>query len=194
METIKTAAKKALKFIWRVWEVVRHFLALHSLLQWTGKWESISGATVAMIILIGGRIARMPWPVIVTLALVVFALVSLIWRVFHPIYGGRDKLPIPELRRNALDLARRLREFQRKYLEAGSIISNQFAQIRMLPKAEQNEAFTQYTTSQLSLSRAELFDFGPLRVEAINMRRDLLDVLHEKFGSCPKSVMAVEAL
>jgi hypothetical protein len=95
--------------------------------------------------------------------------------------GQRNKLPIPELRRNAVDLARRLREFQRKYLEARSIISNRLDQIMMLPKAEQTEAFNQNTASLLSLADSELFAFGPLRVEAIIMRRDLLDALHEKF-------------
>ena len=104
--------------------------------------------------------------------------------------GQRNKLPIPELRRNAVDLARRLREFQRRYIEAGSSLMNQLEQARLsMPREELGKAFTQYTSSQLSLSRSELFEFGPLRSEAINMRRDLLDALYEKFDP-PRSIGA----
>jgi len=100
----------------------------------------------------------------------------------------RNKPPIAELRKNAVDLARRLREFQRRHLEARYSLVNQFEQIHMLPAEQKKAFFTQYTTSQSSLSHAELFEFGPLRAEAINMRRDLLDALHEKFD--PPKILA----
>ena len=71
------------KSVARVWNAVRHVLAARGLLQWTGWWETVSAAIGTTVISVGSTLQGLPWPVTLTIALVVFTLVSVCYRVWR---------------------------------------------------------------------------------------------------------------
>jgi hypothetical protein len=69
------------KALWRTWAFVRHVLSIRGLLQWTGWWETVTAGASSVALAIASRLNGLAWPITATIAIVVFAAVSVIWRV-----------------------------------------------------------------------------------------------------------------
>ena len=87
-----------------------------------------------------------------------------------------------QLRDAALDLARRLREFQKSTADALQNISDTYRQRTMTAmknndKQEADRIFNQYTSDISNLYNGDRSDFVGLRAEALNMRTQLLNRL-----------------
>ena len=73
---------KAWRALLRVWGIVRHILSVRGLLQWTGKWETVTAAIAAAGLSIWSWAKSLPGPLTALVALGAFVLVSAAWRTW----------------------------------------------------------------------------------------------------------------
>jgi hypothetical protein len=74
--------RKAFMFCWRMWGVFRHFLSVRSLLQWTGKWETVVASATGIGLALWAFVKGLSAPVDILMALLAFAATSVAWRAW----------------------------------------------------------------------------------------------------------------
>src|SRR5260221_446023 len=64
----------------KLWDTIRHVLAVRSLLDWIGWKESVGVALVAIVVGVWSHVEGVPGPILFVLALTAAAIVIIIWR------------------------------------------------------------------------------------------------------------------
>jgi hypothetical protein len=75
------------KSLRRIWNAYRHVAAFRGLLQWTGWWETAIAVIVSAVGAAGSFLRGLPWPITVTIAIVLASAISICWRVWASTRG-----------------------------------------------------------------------------------------------------------
>jgi hypothetical protein len=64
----------------RTWSGVGHVLRVRSVLEWVGVWGLVTSTASAILLGVWTTLQGWPWPIVITIALGVWACVAVIWR------------------------------------------------------------------------------------------------------------------
>jgi hypothetical protein len=81
------------KSLSRLWTAIRHVLSVRSLLEAIGLWGTVVAGLICVAVGIGSFLKRQAWPVAVTLGLLAFGAVALIWGIVRRHRGPRTFKP-----------------------------------------------------------------------------------------------------